>query len=186
MIRFLKVGVAVVCAAALCLIAESLLQPKLRVVTLEGVPSSLEPPAVTFMTGAVMDPLVHTNPFFEIFSPLDNLTARLRVPKGEIQEISDTAVVFVWEIFDRLSIWHIDRSTQTLTPLFITPRDSKVHVCSRIFPGIAWYSRNHPLLRVRKTPTPGGIEIFDGSIWTPADIFPQSRTLVLILPPASE
>lgn len=136
-----KLAVKLLIILAVCviliLITDSLLQPKVRVVPLEGVPESSGAPDVTFMLGANMDPLVQTNPFLVIFSPIERLTDQTRVVSGTLHANSDSTAVFVWEAFRLRSNWHIDRVTHRLTAVNPAADSGPPHLCTRLFPTLA-------------------------------------------------
>ena len=134
---FLKIFFGLVFASLLLLIADSLLQPKVRVVPLEGVPQVSGAPDVTFMIGAYMEPPVQTNPFLVIFSPLERMTARTRVVPGSFNNVSDSTTAFVWEAFGIQTTWHVDRISHRLTPVIHPSAGDTPHLCTRLFPTVA-------------------------------------------------
>ena len=135
--KFLKIFFALVAVSLLLLVADSLLQPKVRVVPLEGVPQGSGAPDVTFMLGAYMDPPVQTNPFLVIFSPLEGMTSRTRVASGSFNNVSDSATTFVWESFGIQTTWHVDRISHRLTPAINSFDSAPPHLCARLFPTVA-------------------------------------------------
>lgn len=137
-----KVVAMLVVLAVVWAVGESLLQPRVRVVPLEGVPVTAGAPDVTFMIGANMDPQISTNPFLVVFSPIERLTDKTRVLPGNLHAVSDTEAVFVWDAFGVRTLWHLDRHSQELSSLSI--RDTQAtHLCSRLFPTTAafWSGR---------------------------------------------
>lgn len=133
----LKIFFAIAFASLLLLVADSLLQPKVRVVPLEGVPQVAGPMDATFMLGAYMDPPVQTNPFLVIFSPLEGMTSRTRVVSGSFNNISDSTTAFVWEAFGIRTPWHVDRISHRLTPAITSSDSAPPHFCARLFPTVA-------------------------------------------------
>ncbi|OGH61951.1 MAG: hypothetical protein A3G34_14440 [Candidatus Lindowbacteria bacterium RIFCSPLOWO2_12_FULL_62_27] len=142
--RFKKTAVALLalCAlAGLLLVADTLLQPKVRVVPLEGVPVSPGSPDVTFMLGVSMDPPVQTNPFLVIFSPIERLTDKTRVVAGSLKPLSDTETIFVWDAFGIRSTWRLDRAGQRLAPVADPRGLHPAGLCTRLFPTLVFAFR---------------------------------------------
>ena len=160
----------------LAFVLESLLQPRVRVVPLEGVPVTTGAPDVTFMLGANMDPLIQTNPFLVIFSPIERMTDKTRVLPGSLNTLSDSAAVFGWEAFGIQTAWHLDRHSQDMTPLFIRPPNSSIFICSRIFPMISSAISRQGLV-IRKGPRPGVVEAGAAGRWTEMEPRPLEGAL---------
>lgn len=176
--RVLKIlAVLGILTLVISLVCETLLEPKFRSVAFEGVPASDQPPDVTFMIGAQMDPPVRTNPFLQIFSPLENLTGHLRMVSGSIQVLSDRDVIFLWDIFGSRSVWQLDRHARKLTPLLVQPPGQPTRFGSRIFPCFVALLRSAKKLQIRKSDLADHLDLNLGSGWVEMEIQPKLRAL---------
>ncbi len=173
----LRVFLGVCVLAALSVGLDAVFQPKVRTVVLQDVPSTETAPEVTFMSGAMMDPPILTNPFLVIFSPLEGLTARSRVVSGSLSDVSDSESVFVWETFGIRSVWMLDRSTRGLTPLLIRPGGGAAAWLQQQMPVLLALVLPNGEIEIRGGPTPYAIKVKQSGNWVEMILDPQTHTI---------
>lgn len=173
----LKLSIVPALIVGLVYLGESLLQPKIRVVPFEDVPITATAPDVTFMNGVSMDPPVQTNPFLVIFSPIETLAKRIRVVPGSLNALTDSTSIFVWDVIGIRSVWHLDRRSLELDPLFLRSDQRRAHVCSRIFPTTSWAIHRPPFSEIRRSPNPGNIAAQWDTSWIEMEVNPVLQTI---------
>lgn len=138
--------------AGLLFVTESMLQPKTRIVPLEGESPTPGNPEVTFMVGANMNPPVQTNPFLVVFSAVEGLSENVRMAPGSLITLSDSSCVFVWEVYGSRSVWLIDRVTHEIEPLFLRMSDQRPRFWRRWFPALDGVARTARTTEIQKMP----------------------------------
>lgn len=162
----------------LIFLAESLLQPKVRAVPLEGVPTTADTPDATFMIGATMNPPVQTNPFLVIFSPLEGVVKQIQVVPGSLHALTDSASIFIWEVCGIRTVWHLSRHSHEIAPLFILSPRLGPHVCVRLFPVLSAFLRTKPEFEIRKSQNPGHVVVGrKNSDWVEAEVNPEKMAV---------
>lgn len=175
-VRNILVGVVVL--LGLIFLAESILQPKVRAVPLEGVPTTEAAPEATFMIGATMNPPVQTNPFLVIFSPLEGMVKQIQVAPGSLHALTDSASIFIWEVCGSRTVWHLSRHSHEISPLFILSPRLEPHVCVRLFPVFSAFLRARQEFEIRKSQNPGHVVVGrENSDWVEAEVNPEKMAI---------